>query len=62
MKVIDFHDANCKHCYKCVRNCRVKAISVKNNLEEAIEIIIGIKSQLFGMHLLNILFERGKYT
>ncbi len=30
MKVIDFHDANCKHCYKCVRNCRVKAISVKN--------------------------------
>lgn len=30
MKVIDFHDANCKHCYKCVRNCSVKAISVKN--------------------------------
>lgn len=30
MNVIDFHDANCKHCYKCVRNCSVKAISVKN--------------------------------
>lgn len=30
MKVIDFQDANCKHCYKCVRNCSVKAISVKN--------------------------------
>ncbi|MBQ8803340.1 MAG: 4Fe-4S binding protein [Tyzzerella sp.] len=30
MKVIDFQDANCKHCYKCVRNCKVKAISVKN--------------------------------
>ena len=30
MKVIDFHDADCKHCYKCVRNCSVKAISVKN--------------------------------
>ena len=30
MKVIDFHDANCKHCYKFVRNCIVKAISVKN--------------------------------
>ena len=43
-------------------NQREKAISVKNNLEEAIEIIISIKSQLFGMHLLNTLFERGKYT
>ncbi|MDO4272284.1 MAG: [Fe-Fe] hydrogenase large subunit C-terminal domain-containing protein [Eubacteriales bacterium] len=30
MKVIDFRDASCKHCYKCVRNCSVKAISVRN--------------------------------
>lgn len=30
MKVIDFQNANCKHCYKCVRNCSVKAISVIN--------------------------------
>ncbi|MEG0720361.1 MAG: [Fe-Fe] hydrogenase large subunit C-terminal domain-containing protein [Lachnospiraceae bacterium] len=30
MKVIDFQDAQCKHCYKCVRNCSVKAISVRN--------------------------------
>lgn len=30
MKVIDFQDAHCKHCYKCVRNCSVKAISVRN--------------------------------
>lgn len=30
MKVIDFQDAGCRHCYKCVRNCSVKAISVKN--------------------------------
>lgn len=30
MKVIDFQDAGCKHCYKCVRNCSVKAISVRN--------------------------------
>lgn len=28
MRVIDFKDASCKHCYKCVRNCEVKAISV----------------------------------
>ncbi|MEF9940740.1 MAG: [Fe-Fe] hydrogenase large subunit C-terminal domain-containing protein [Lachnospiraceae bacterium] len=30
MRVIDFKDASCKHCYKCVRYCEVKAISVKN--------------------------------
>ena len=30
MKVIDFNNAHCKHCYKCVRNCAVKAISVIN--------------------------------
>lgn len=30
MRVIDFRDASCRHCYKCVRNCEVKAISVQN--------------------------------
>ena len=30
MKVIDFKDASCRHCYKCVRHCEVKAISVQN--------------------------------
>ncbi len=30
MKVIDFKDAKCRHCYKCVRNCAVKAIAVQN--------------------------------
>ncbi|HIW84003.1 MAG TPA: 4Fe-4S binding protein, partial [Candidatus Dorea gallistercoris] len=30
MRVIDFKDASCRHCYKCVRNCEVKAISVQN--------------------------------
>ena len=28
MKVIDFKNASCKHCYKCVRSCSVKAIRV----------------------------------
>ncbi len=28
MRVIDFKDAKCRHCYKCVRHCAVKAISV----------------------------------
>lgn len=30
MRVIDFKDAKCRHCYKCVRHCKVKAISVQN--------------------------------
>ncbi|MCU6746569.1 MULTISPECIES: [Fe-Fe] hydrogenase large subunit C-terminal domain-containing protein [Lachnospiraceae] len=30
MRVIDFKDAKCRHCYKCVRYCAVKAISVKD--------------------------------
>ena len=30
MRVIDFKDAKCRHCYKCVRYCMVKAISVRN--------------------------------
>lgn len=30
MRVIDFKTASCKHCYKCVRSCSVKAIRVTN--------------------------------
>lgn len=30
MKIIDFENASCKHCYKCVRSCAVKAIRVRN--------------------------------
>ena len=30
MQVIDFKDARCRHCYKCVRHCAVKAISVRD--------------------------------
>lgn len=30
MKVIDFNSTSCKHCYKCVRSCSVKAIRVQN--------------------------------
>ncbi len=28
MKILDFVPANCKNCYKCVRNCTVKAIKM----------------------------------
>ncbi|HCL02360.1 MAG TPA: histidine kinase [Lachnoclostridium phytofermentans] len=30
MNVIGFKEAKCKNCYKCVRNCDVKAITVKD--------------------------------
>lgn len=30
MRVIDFKDAKCRHCYKCVRHCDVKAIMVRD--------------------------------
>lgn len=31
MKIMDFSPANCKNCYKCVRNCSVKAIKIVND-------------------------------
>lgn len=37
MKVIDFQNASCKHCYKCVRNCSVKAISVRHEQAHIME-------------------------
>ncbi len=37
MKVIDFKDASCRHCYKCVRHCEVKAISVQNEQAHIME-------------------------
>ena len=30
MEIIDFKATKCKHCYKCVRYCEVKAIQVKD--------------------------------
>jgi PAS domain S-box-containing protein len=30
-QVLDFSEANCKNCYKCVKTCKVKAIRVKNH-------------------------------
>lgn len=31
MKIMDFSQANCKNCYKCVRNCSIKAIKIVND-------------------------------
>lgn len=37
MKVIDFKEAKCKNCYKCIRTCAVKAIEMKNEHAQIIE-------------------------
>ncbi|MCI8605814.1 MAG: 4Fe-4S binding protein [Hungatella sp.] len=34
MAIIDFNATKCKHCYKCVRNCEVKAIMIKDGRAE----------------------------
>lgn len=37
MKILDFYPANCKNCYKCVRNCSVKAIKMVNDQAQIVE-------------------------
>jgi PAS domain S-box-containing protein len=37
MQVMNFSEANCKHCYKCVRECQVKAIKIENDQAHIME-------------------------
>lgn len=37
MKIIDFSGSRCKHCYKCVRSCEVKAIDIRNSQAQIAE-------------------------
>lgn len=37
MNIIQFKEANCKNCYKCIRSCPIKAIAFKNEQAEIIE-------------------------
>ncbi|MGI5977843.1 MAG: 4Fe-4S binding protein, partial [Candidatus Limivicinus sp.] len=37
MGILQFKEVNCKDCYKCVRNCPVKAIRVKNHVASIID-------------------------
>lgn len=37
MSIIDFKATKCKHCYKCVRNCEVKAIMIRDERAEIME-------------------------
>ena len=35
--ILQFKKANCKNCYKCVRNCPVKAIRVADEQAQIVE-------------------------
>lgn len=37
MKIIAFNSTKCRHCYKCIRHCEIKAISVSSGRAEIIE-------------------------
>lgn len=37
MSIIQLKEANCKNCYKCIRNCDVKSISFQNDQAQIIE-------------------------
>lgn len=37
MSFINFQEANCKNCYRCIRSCSVKAIEFKNNQARIID-------------------------
>ncbi len=37
MRIIDFKETRCTHCYKCVRYCDVKAVMIKDSKAEIIE-------------------------
>lgn len=37
MSIIQFREANCKNCYRCIRTCQVKSIAFRNEQAEIIE-------------------------
>ncbi|HWT26813.1 MAG TPA: 4Fe-4S dicluster domain-containing protein, partial [Mobilitalea sp.] len=37
MGIIQFKEANCKNCYKCIRSCPVKAITFKDDQARIVE-------------------------
>ena len=54
MAIIDFKATKCKHCYKCVRNCEVKAIMIKDERAEIMPdkcILCGKCMQLSLIHI-----------
>lgn len=37
MNLLDFSEANCRNCYKCLRTCQVKAVKIKNDQAGIVE-------------------------
>ena len=37
MSILRFKKVNCKNCYKCIRNCPIKAIELKEHQAQIIE-------------------------
>ena len=37
LKYLEFKEAKCKNCYKCLKNCPVKAIKIEENQAKIIE-------------------------
>ncbi|MEG1931131.1 MAG: 4Fe-4S binding protein, partial [Anaerovorax sp.] len=37
MGIIQFKETNCKHCYKCVRKCPIKAIKISDEQAQIVE-------------------------
>ena len=37
MGIIQFKEANCKNCYKCIRSCPVKAITFQQDQARIVE-------------------------
>lgn len=63
MGTIQFKEANCKNCYKCIRGCPVKAINFKNYQAEIIEdecILCGRCLQLCPQNAKSVIDDVGK--
>lgn len=71
MAIIDFKATKCRHCYKCVRNCEVKAIMVKDGRAEIMPencILCGrclqicpqsAKTLVSDLHMVRYMLQRG---
>lgn len=71
MAIIDFKATKCRHCYKCVRNCEVKAIMVKDGRAEIMPencILCGrclqicpqsAKTLVSDLHMVRYMIQRG---
>ena len=63
MQYLNFKKANCKNCYKCLRECPVKAITVLNHqaqINESMCILCGKCTAVCHQNAKEVMSERGK--